>query len=728
MSSNDLVCGAIHAVRLKPFHACCFSLLVSSQLVGAHPVQSTDGDQDKPTAALDTIEVKGRATDLLGIAASASQGVVGQPEFKYRPLARVGELVEVVPGALATQHSGSGKANQYFLRGFNLDHGTDFSVMVDGVPMNMPSHAHGQGYLDLNSVIPELVDRVEYGKGPYYADVGDFSSAGYARMHTLHKLPRGFLKFTGGEFNFYRTVLADSFKLGPGDLLLGGEMHFYDGPWKQPEDLNKFNGMLRYTVDNQDSGYSINGKAYHSDWTATNQIPERAVNARALDLFGTMDPSDGGRTNRYSLSGNYWRRTDAWKNDFNVYAAYTDLDLYSNFTGFIDPVRGDQITQKERRVIVGGSGEQTFFNRLFGFDMDNTIGLQVRHDEVMGLGLNLSQRRRTYQTVRRDDISETSVGLYLKNETHWLEKFRTIAGARADFFEFEVNSRSLRANSGQKSAALISPKLSLIAGPWADTEVFLNLGYGYHSNDARGTTIRVDPTTAAGDPAQPVSPLVRSRGVELGTRSQYVPGLTTTLAVFWLQLDSELVFVGDGGTTEPTGKTERYGVEWTNYYKPTDWLTLDADLAFTSAYYTGVPRNQNNVPQSVGRVITAGAVVEFGGGFFGTARLRHFGHVALNESGRRDPADPAAPGKAFAGSTTLVNLGAGYQYENVKVEVDVFNLFGSKQNDIAYYYNSCVVSDPVCPQATAAAEAGIPGLMKHPVEPRMVRATLTLRF
>jgi hypothetical protein len=680
-------------------------VLINLSSLSAHAHPQPKQESEEKTITLDEVVVEGRATDLIGIAGSASQGVVGQPEFKYRPLARVGELVEVVPGALATQHSGSGKANQYFLRGFNLDHGTDFSVMVDGVPMNMPSHAHGQGYLDLNSIIPEVVDKIEYGKGPYYADVGDFSSAGYARMHTIHYLPQALLKFTGGEFGYYRAVAAHSQTLGPGDLLYAGELHYYDGVWKRPEDLEKFNGMMRYTVENEHWGAALNGKAYHSTWNATNQIPQRALDTGVLGLYDNWSPSDGGKTNRYSLSGNFWSKGDAWKNDFNVYALYTDLDLFSNFTGYSDPAHGDQIRQKERRVQAGGNGEQTWYNRWFGFDMDNSLGLQIRHDSVMGLALDQTQKRKVYRNVRQDDVSETSVGLYVKNQTHWLSKFRTISGLRADFFNFDISSRSQPINSGNKGAALLSPKLSLIFGPWAETELFLNLGYGYHSNDARGATIRVDP--ASGNPADPVSPLVWSRGGEIGMRSQYVEGLNTTLALWWLQLDSELVFVGDGGTTEPTGRSERYGVEWTNYYKPVDWLTLDADFAFTSARYTGVSQRENNIPNSVGRVISAGATVDLPWGLFASLRLRHFGHVALNEDN-----------SAYAGDTTLVNLGAGYQQKNYKLEVDIFNLFGAKSNDIAYFYDSQLRNETT----------PVSGILKHPVEPRMARLTATLRF
>ncbi len=687
-----------------------FSLLLLAGLNAQ--AQPTKNQSD--VINLDTLEVTGKATadngrasDLLGVTASASQGVVSQADLAYRPLSRSGELVEVVPGTLATQHSGSGKANQFYLRGFNLDHGTDFSVMVDGVPMNMPSHAHGQGYLDLNSVIPELVDKIDYGKGPYYAEAGDFSSAGYMRMHTQRNMDKGLFKLTGGEFGYYRTVLADSKKIGTGDLLAAGEFNAYNGVWQQPEDLGKYNGLLRYSLDKQDWGLSVNAKAYHGSWNATNQIPQRAIDSGALDLYGSMDASDGGNSNRYSLSSNVWSRGDNYKNDFNAYLVYYDLNLYSNPTGFLDyPVQGDQVHQTERRVVTGGNGEQTWFAKWFGLDVDNSLGLQVRHDEVIGAALNRSEQRRIFATVRQDDISETSMAVYLKNQIQWLEKFRSISGLRADFLDITVNSRTLAANSGQQNGALLSPKLSLIFGPWLDSEVFVNLGYGHHSNDARGATLKVNPNS--GDPAASVDPLVQSRGGEIGVRNQFIPGLNSTLALWWMQMNSELIFVGDASSTEPSGASERHGVEWSNYYQVNDSLTLDADLALSSARYVGVPRETNQIPNSIGRVISAGAVVQLPYRLFTTLRLRHFGEIPLNDTGN-----------LTAGDTTLVNWGLGYQHKDMKLELDVFNLLGSKASDTAYAYQSRLPGE---------AAAGVDGLLRHPVEPRMLRLTATVRF
>ncbi len=681
-----------------------FSLGISP-LLYAHPQPSAETD-DSTTATLDEVTIEGRGTSLIGMADSASQGLVGQSEFKYRPMLRVGELVEVIPGTLATQHSGSGKANQFFLRGFNLDHGTDFSTTLDGAPMNMPSHAHGQGYLDLNSVIPELVDRVEFGKGPYYADQGDFSSAGYARIHTLHRLSENFLSFTGGEYDFYRSVGAGSQRVGSGDLLYAGEVNFFNGPWQQAENLNKYNGMVRYTVDEDDHGYTVNAKAYHSTWMATNQIPQRAVDSGLMNLYDTLDSSDGGDTHRYSLALDAWGRGDGYSRSANLYGVYSDLDLYSNFTGFLDdPVNGDQLQQKERRWIGGGSGKQTWYPRWLGLDMENTVGVQVRHDGIDGLALNHTTRRMMLQQRTLNDLDETTAGGYLSNQIHWLSRFRTIAGVRGDYFQFDVVDRLDARNSGSRNTSLVTPKLSLIFGPWYDSEFFINLGQGFHSNDARGTTKHYD---IDGNAISPVSPVARTRGAEVGVRSQAIAKLNTTLAFWWLRSGSELVFAGDAGTTEPTGRSERYGVEWTNYYRPIDRLTLDADLAFTSARYLDEPRNASNIPNSVGRVISVGAVVELPHDLYASLRLRHFGHVPLDESHIAD-----------SDGTSLLNLGLGYRYQQLKLQADILNLLDSRENDIAYYYTSRLTNEPA---------SGFDGIMKHPVMPRMVRLTATVHF
>ncbi len=700
--------------------------------VNAQETEVTTKDTAKAkskTTLNDTLELDemvvtedARAKNLIGMTASASQGEVNQAQFEYRPLSRNGELLEVVPGVLATQHSGSGKANQYFLRGFNLDHGTDFTTYVDGIPMNLPTHAHGQGYMDINSVIPELVNNIEYGKGPYYAEVGDFSAVGYSKMFSMDKLPKGIFKFTAGQYEYYRTLIANSNKVNSGDFLYAGEFNFYNGVWQQPEDSRKFNGMMRYTLDKGNRGTSFFGKAYNNTWTATNQIPQTAVDSGTLGLYGTMDPTDGGNTNRYSFSSNLWNKGDNWKNDANIYALYYDVNLYSNFTGYLaDPVLGDQIHQFEHRVQTGGNVEHTCYNKLFDFDMDNTFGLQFRYDEIMNLGLDHTVNRQYVNTVSRSNVGEATGGIYFKNQTYWQEKVRTVAGFRGDYIHNDVteldNTRHdplvNAANSGTSHKARVSPKLSLIIGPWYNTEYFVNAGYGYHSNDARGTVLHLNPADgsplADGNPISPVNPLAWSRGAETGIRSNFIQGLNSTLAFWFLETSQELVFVGDAGTTEVNGKSHRYGVEFTNYYKPADWLTLDADFAFTSAHFVTIPEGATNsyIPNSVGSVITAGATVVTPNGLFGSVRLRYFGDVPLDESGT-----------FWAGSTSIVNMSAGYQHKIFKVELDLFNVFDSTANDIAYAYDN----------AYPAGASSQYDIMKHPVEPRMVRGTITLNF
>jgi hypothetical protein len=679
--------------------------------------------QDMAVASADqSVEVTAHYINSLGSSDAASAGTITSQLITDRPLLRPGNLLEYVPGMVVTQHSGPGKANQYFLRGFNLDHGTDFTTYVDGIPMNLPTHAHGQGYMDVNSIIPELVKNIKFGKGPYYAEVGDFSAAGYSRMFSMDKLPKGIFKFTAGQYDYYRSLVANSNRIGSGNLLYAGEFNFYNGVWQQPEDSKKFNGMLRYTLDMENWGTSVFAKAYNNTWTATNQIPQTAVDDGTLGLYGTMDPTDGGDTNRFSLSSNLWNKGDNWKNDANIYALYYDVDLYSNFTGYLEnPVLGDQIHQFEHRVQTGGNVEHTRYNKLFGFDMDNTIGLQFRYDDIMNLGLDHTFNRVYLNTVTHNDVSVATAGIYFKNQTYWLDKLRTITGVRGDYIHNDVTETDNTlhdplvnaANSGDSHKARVSPKLSVILGPWYNTEYFVNAGYGYHSNDARGTVLHLNPVDGTpfvnGNPISPVSPLAWSRGAETGIRSNFIQGLNSTLAFWFLESSQELVFVGDAGTTEVNGKSHRYGVEFTNYYKPTDWLTLDADFAFTSAHFVTTPEGATNsyIPNSVGSVITTGATVVAPNGLFGTLRLRHFSNVPLDESGT-----------FWAGSTSIVNLGAGYQHKIFKVELDVFNIFGSVANDIAYAYDNAY---------PAGAEPQY-GIMKHPVEPRMVRGTITLNF
>ncbi len=655
---------------------------------------------------LNPIEITVRADDMTGIAESSSQGVIGKEDLEKRPILRSGELLEVIPGVAVTQHSGTGKANQYFLRGFNLDHGTDFNATFDDVPLNLPTHGHGQGYLDLNPIIPELIETIEFGKGPYYTDIGDFSSAGYAKYRTVSSLDDTLLIFSAGEDNFYRTVIADSRNVNQSTFLYGVEGQFYDGPWNNDENSVKLNTLLKYSHTNNLSGYSITGNTYYGEWDASDQIPERAVDQGIISRFGQIDNDLGGDARRYSLNANWWSRDESSSWQSNVYTYYSSLNLWSNFTYFLnDPTNGDQFKQEDKRYVFGGSSKYASQLDSIGLFSQNIVGMQLRHDYVPDVGLYQSQGRNIIRAIRKDEVNQTSVGLYLSNETVWRDWFRTNLGLRGDYYRFDVNSKVIDENSGRKSDVALSPKLGLVFGPWFSTEYYVNAGKGFHSNDARGTTIEVDPET--GMRADSVDPLVESKGIDVGARTTIIPGFHSTLTLWYLELDSELVFVGDAGTTEPQGESERYGIELTNFYRPNDWLTLDLDIAFTHAEFT--QEDDNEIPNSVGRVITSGASIDLPNGIFGSLRMRHFGDIPLAEDNSVD-----------AGSTTVFNLQAGYRFhDHLKVRLDIFNLFDSDDNDISYFYESRLPNEPTM---------GVNDVHFHSIEPRTIRASIELKL
>jgi outer membrane receptor protein involved in Fe transport len=688
---------------------------------------------EEPVVKLKEVVVVGkeRGTSLIGETQSASQGFIGQAQIKNRALSRVAEVVEFIPGMIATQHSGDGKANQYFLRGFNLDHGTDFATFVDGVPINLPSHAHGQGYMDLNGLIPEMIDNVQYGKGPYYADQGDFSAAGHAKITTFNSLPQGFAKFTAGSFGFYRGVAANSNRMGDGNLLYAIDVNTYNGPWVLAQHALKFNGMLKYSIDKGNWGASVGVHGYHANWRATNQIPLFAVNEGLINRFGNIDPTDNGKTGRYTLHGNWWQKEKDYRRDASFYLVKYDFDLTSNFSGFINSVAdnvmlpggiipSDQMNQRESRIYFGGRAEQSWFNKVAGFDMSNTLGVQVRNDLNRVL-LNNSNQGVVYRNVSRDQVTETSIGLYLQNQTYWLPKVRTIAGLRGDIFNFDVHAFTIPQNSGNKTDGLFSPKLSLILGPWLNSEIYLNAGEGYHSNDARGVTATVNTNQVGNNnfaPQLAANGLVRAKGAEVGFRTEAIKGLKSTLAIWYLHSASELVFSGDTGTTETSGASTRYGIEWGNFYTPFNWLTLDADFSFTRARYDQAQLNQASdpanqaygfhIPNAVGRTISAGATLNLPQNLFATLRLRHFGNVTV------DTNNPVAPY-----STTIVNLSTGYEIQKkIKLQLDVLNILNAKNFDIAYYYG----------YQTSPTSAARDGLVFHPIEPRMFRVSLMYQF
>ncbi|MCH6255685.1 TonB-dependent receptor [Puniceicoccaceae bacterium K14] len=657
---------------------------------------------------LPDLDVDGRGTPLVGEAISASHGTVGRVDLETRPITRVGEILETVPGMIATQHSGSGKANQYFLRGFNLDHGTDFATWVEGMPVNMPTHGHGQGYTDLNFLIPEAVDTVTYLKGPYYAGVGDFSSAGSAHIGVLDTIDDGELTLSIGEDDLFRLVVLDSIELGEqSNLLYALERETNDGPWELAEKLDKVNGLFKYSKQLDDQEFSITAMAYNSEWNSTDQVPERAIESGLISDLGFLDPTVGGNSSRYSLSGEWRKGQNGERTSVSAYAIYYDLNLWSNFTYFLDdPINGDQFEQADQRMIYGFAATQELPHfHLFNRDFIPVAGIQARYDDVAEVGLYRTSERERLSTTREDEVAELSLGAFYDLKIHWSSKLKTSIGLRMDYYDFDVTSVN-PANSGAADDTLISPRFSSRYQLSDDTELYLSAGYGFHSNDARGTTITVDP--AEGEAIDAVDPLVKSLGYEVGFRKNWGERSNTSVAIWRLDLDSELLFVGDAGNTEESRPSRRQGIEFASYFAFTDWLSLDLDLALSDSEFTDNSPDGNEIPGAIGTVASAGININDESGWFGSLRYRHFGAGPLieDDSVRSDDFD-------------AYNLRIGFAAERWRASIDILNLFDSNDQDITYFYESRLPGE---------ADEGVAGIHQHRISPRTIRANLSWLF
>jgi len=651
-------------------------------------------------------DVEHPAENLVGIAQSASQGAITAEQLNVRPLMRVGEVLETVPGMIASSHAGGGKANQYFLRGFNLDHGTDFAQTIAGLPVNLPSHAHGQGYSDINFMIPELVSGVQYSKGPYFAEQGDFATAGAANTAYVTSLDRPMLRLEAGGQGYQRALLAASPQAGGGHLLLAFDGGHNDGPWERPDNFRRVNGVVRYSRGDELDGYTMTGMAYHGTWTSTDTIPRRAIDSGLLTRFGTLDGSDGGTTYRYSLSGDWRHAAGDTITRATAYGIGSDLSLFSNFTYYLDdPARGDQHEQADHRFILGGALSQERLTQWGGRKVRNTFGVQARNDDISNLALYHTENRARLATVSQAAVVETTGGVYAQNDVQWLPWLRTTAGIRGDVTRFRTDTLQA-GNSGVKSAGIVSPKGGVIVGPWRGTECYVNAGEGFHSNDARGVMATRD---RFGNRIEPVTPLVKARGAEAGLRTVAVPHLQTTLTVWTMSLDSELTWDGDTFESIPSRPSRRTGVEFAGYYNPTRWLNFDADLSWSQARFTLADPAGQYVPEAVGTVIAGGASVDNFHRTFGSLRWRYFGPRTLIENN-----------SVRSKATSLFELEGGYQIApRVRATVSVFNLLNTDASDIDYYYVSRLPGEPA---------AGIADIETHPTLPRTARVTIAVGF
>ena len=816
-----------------------------------------------------TINVQGREDDLIGVAESGSQGTVGAKEIQDRPILRSGEVLETVPGLIITQHAGGGKANQYFLRGFNLDHGTDIAIFLDDMPLNLPSHAHGEGYSDMNVVIPEFVQRVDFEKGPYYANVGNFSSAANAHVEFFKTLPENFFKLEGGTHTYGRAVFGASQKFGPGNLLYGAEEYYYNGPWVHPDGFNKINGVLTYSQGDDAEGASITAHAYHGKWNSSDQIPDAAQTL--VGFFGTLNPSDGGHSQRYSVQGEWHHQGERSESRIMAAVWYYDLDLFSDFTYYlVDYSKEDQFNQQDRRWVGYVDAHHTVFSTWLGHKMSNTFGVQFRSDWINN-GLYRSENRvRTTKTdysatganffpaansglpnagvlptciyadptstitlsvtlpsnlafanngstaasvtvpnttcptlpatTSRDNFTDMIGSASWENKIQWANKFRSVLALRGDEEKFIVSSLAYAtnivtlangttttvsdivtlpdgttesvnaANSGSAAKFLPSPKASLIFGPWANTEFYLQGGFSFHSNDGRGSTQVVEPVSP--DYPYPntimpkISPLVEQKGGEIGVRNVAVPHLQSTFELWYLHSNSELTQDGDtGGTIASEQSSNRYGIEWANYFTPTEHLAFDADVADSRAQFTqldpfdatvwvsnlpltatvttaalatttiynasGCPTTAPSspipgcvyvnwqqlgpggklVPEAVKVVVSAGTTLHDYKGFLSSLRLRYFGPRRLTSDGLYQ-----------SNQTVLLNGEVGYQFlKKWHVTAEFLNMLNRKDADIDYAYVY-----QITPNALTTPPAF--GRVTHPTEPFLFRFALGRSF
>lgn len=683
---------------MNAFKRTLVSVVVSGALLNCAEVSAHDG--------IERILVSGHQANLLGQAMSASEGVLGQPEISIRPMLRTGELMELIPGMSATQHSGSGKANQYFLRGFNLDHGTDFATYVDGMPVNMPTHGHGHGYTDINFLIPEIIDQVVYQKGSYYGDVGDFSGAGSVGFSTQMSRKKGLAKVSVGEDAYQRLLLADSVSQSSrSGTLYALEHQTYNGPWTDiNEDVNKLNAVVRHSIRTSEGVLTFGAMGYENEWNSADQIPSRAVSQGIIDELGSIDKTLGGKTHRYSLNAIYTTADYA----LTAYVIDYQLSLFSNFTYYLDnPLTGDQFEQVDDRKVYGASGN-------WHLDDNITLGFSTRYDDINEVGLHRSQQRERLGSVRSDAVNEWNAGLYISHDYQWTDRLRTNFSLRYDYFNFDVNSLidinsygvDLTPNNGETSDSLWSAKGSATYLLTNETEIYLSAGQGFHSNDARGTVSRVDPKN--GDAVDTVDPLVRTFGYELGLRWRPNAKFNSSLVLWALDQDSELLFVGDAGNTEASRPSKRQGIELAAYYNVSEQLSFDLEYAYTDAEFDDGNVLAQEIPGSMEDILQLGVTKRFRDNWFSTVRMRYLGERPLVEDN-----------SVRSQSSMVVNFLLGKQWNAWAMNVQVLNVFDSNDHDIDYFYASRLPGEPV---------SGVEDVHYHVMEPRTVRFELSYEF
>ncbi len=679
--------------------------------------------------ALQEVTVTASRLDLLGTATTASQGSVTEQELDLRPAYRVGQLLESVPGLVVTVHSGEGKANQYLARGFNLDHGTDIANFVDDMPVNRPTNTHGQGYSDLNFIMPELANGLDYTKGPYYAPIGDFGSVASTHMKLADDIPDQ-VALAAGTLGDYNVFAGGTYHLSADDRIVGGGYYGHlDGPFTHPDDFEKMAGALRYSHGTDEEGYAVTALYYHGQGNMTTDQPLRAVQEGLIGRYGTLDPSDGNLSERHSLSVHYATRGDAWKFKSSAYYIESRMTLWNDFTHFLnDPINGDQEQQTETRTVTGGQLAGVFGHMLGPIENEVEVGLQLRDDSAYVNRLHTRYRvPLDYCSVPQvdgpalqvaapggvcnaDQVHLLDLGPYLADTTHWLAWLRTVLGVREEYYRASDHSLTTHFQ-GATDETLLQPKGSLILGPLARTEFYVSAGRGFHSDDVRGVfgTVPLEgvPGTAGATPL-----LAPTQGLEFGIRSDVVPRLSTQLAVFQQDFNSELAYDADAGQDAASAPSRRRGVEFSAQYHPLPWIEFNTDLAFAHARYRGDLAAFDlegpciaNAPSFIG---SFGVLVNGLGPWFGGLQWRRLGPYPIDD-GHEFPED-SGYGE--------FNLDLGYRFSaSVKLQLSLYNLFNTHANSSAYYYTSRLAGEPA---------AGVDGIQVHPLEPFSGVLKLTL--
>jgi len=635
------------------------------------------------------IIIFGRGENKIGIAGAASEGGISGSDLLVRPLLKVAELLEAVPGLVAAQHSGSGKANQYFLRGFNLDHGSDFTTYIDGVQMNFRTHGHGQGYLDLNGFIPEIVAREDFRKGPYRADGGDFAMAGAAYITTVDRFDAPWVSAEIGSYGWRRAAAGASISAGAeGALTFALQGKVYDGPWQEPEELRHVSGFLKYSQPAGGADLSVSLHGYHATWNPTEQIPER-IEGTALcpDIFCAPDPTAKGMTTRFI--GDVGLKGQSFK--ANVSAQYYNWWMFSNPVYHEEDGTSAQIRQFDRRWIFQASGEKWWD---IADALRLTVGAQGQIDDIGNVGVYHTIDRTFADSYGAYRVTEGSIAGYAEAAWTVLPGLRLIGGLRADHYWYDVKARDAEAallGEGAGKDTLVSPKAALAWQVLPQVELYANWGRGFHSNDVRGAVTET-----------PVPVLVSGTGKELGARVQ-AGQLTLTGAYWWLDLGSELRFVGDSNAVEPSGASRRHGFELTAFWRPVAWLAVDGSYTGSHSRY----EDGEHIPNAFENAGQIGVTLLPGKWKF-SARLRHLGPYPLIE-------DNSVRDKG----SNVVNVRGAYALGPAELYAEVTNVFDSKDKDIAYYYESFI---------PAFDSEPVEGRLSRVVEPRTLRVGMTMRF